>query len=305
MSVLTIDHVYKSFNDVHAVQDLSLELPQGEIFGLLGPNGAGKTTTIRMIMDIIIPDKGKILINGKPNTQKQLDQVGYLPEERGLYRKMKVGELLSFLAEMKGIKPSQSKDRIKAWLERFDLIDWLNKKAEELSKGMQQKVQFIATIIHEPKLIILDEPFSGLDPVNSELIKDIMLEQKNDGATIIFSTHMMEQVEKLCDSICLINHGKAVLSGELKQIKKKFGTNAIRLECEGKPKFINNPSLVKHFEDRGKFLEIYPAEKVSVKTILQEAIKEVDISKFEIMEPSLHEIFIETVTKKQGEASHE
>jgi len=305
VSVLTIDHVYKSFNDVHAVQDLSLELPQGEIFGLLGPNGAGKTTTIRMIMDIIIPDRGKILINGKPNSQKQLDQVGYLPEERGLYRKMKVGELLSFLAEMKGIKPSQSKEKIKAWLERFDLIDWLTKKAEELSKGMQQKVQFIATIIHEPKLIILDEPFSGLDPVNSELIKDIMLEQKNAGATIIFSTHMMEQVEKLCDSICLINHGKAVLSGELKQIKKKFGSNAIRLEYEGKAKFINNPSLVKHFEDRGKFLEIYPAEKVSVKTILQEAIKEVDISKFEIMEPSLHEIFIETVTKKQGEASHE
>jgi len=305
VSVLTIDHVYKSFNDVHAVQDLSLELPQGEIFGLLGPNGAGKTTTIRMIMDIIIPDRGKILINGKPNSQKQLDQVGYLPEERGLYRKMKVGELLSFLAEMKGIKPSQSKDKIKTWLERFDLIDWLTKKAEELSKGMQQKVQFIATIIHEPKLIILDEPFSGLDPVNTDLIKDIMLEQKKNGATIIFSTHMMEQVEKLCDSICLIDHGKAVLNGELKQIKKNFGKNAILMEYTGEAKFINNQKLVKNFEDHGKFVEIYPAEKVSAKQILQEAIKEVDISKFEIMEPSLHEIFIETVTKKQGEASRE
>jgi len=185
VSILTIDHVYKSFKTVHAVQDLSLELPAGVIFGLLGPNGAGKTTTIRMIMDIIVPDKGKISINGKPNNQKQLDRVGYLPEERGLYRKMKVGELLSFLAEMKGIKPSQSNDRIKMWLTRFELIDRINKKVEELSKGMQQKIQFIATVIHKPKLIILDEPFTGLDPVNTELIKNVMLEQKENGATII------------------------------------------------------------------------------------------------------------------------
>ena len=305
MSILTIDHVYKSFKTVHAVQDLSLELPAGVIFGLLGPNGAGKTTTIRMIMDIIVPDKGKISINGKPNNQKQLDRVGYLPEERGLYRKMKVGELLSFLAEMKGIKPSQSNDRIKMWLTRFELIDRINKKVEELSKGMQQKIQFIATVIHKPKLIILDEPFTGLDPVNTELIKNVMLEQKENGATIIFSTHLMDQVEKLCDSICLINEGKAVLNGELKQVKKNFGRNSILMKYEGDARFLNDRTLVKSFVDHDNFVEIYPAEKVTIKQILQEALKEVEVSKFEIMEPSLHEIFIETVTKKSGEETSE
>jgi len=305
VSILTIDHIYKSFKDIQAVQDLSLELLPGVIFGLLGPNGAGKTTTIRMIMDIIIPDKGKILINGKPNSQEQLNQVGYLPEERGLYRKMKIGELLSFFAELKGIKPSQSKNRIKSWLERFELIDRINKKAEELSKGNQQKLQFIATIIHEPRLIILDEPFAGLDPVNVELIKEIMLEQQRNGATIIFSTHMMEQVEKLCDSICLINEGKAVLSGELKQVKKRFGRNSIRMEYDGEAKFLTNQKLVQKFEDHDGYVEIYPGEQVNIKQILEQAIKEVDISRFEIMEPSLHEIFIETVTKKQPEVHHE
>jgi len=305
VSILTIDHVYKSFKTVHAVQDLSLELPAGVIFGLLGPNGAGKTTTIRMIMDIIVPDKGKISINGKPNNQKQLDRVGYLPEERGLYRKMKVGELLSFLAEMKGIKPSQSNDRIKMWLTRFELIDRINKKVEELSKGMQQKIQFIATVIHKPKLIILDEPFTGLDPVNTELIKNVMLEQKENGATIIFSTHLMDQVEKLCDSICLINEGKAVLNGELKQVKKNFGRNSILMQYEGDARFLNDRTLVKSFVDHDNFVEIYPAEKVTIKQILQEALKEVEVSKFEIMEPSLHEIFIETVTKKSGEETSE
>jgi ABC-2 type transport system ATP-binding protein len=305
VSILTIEHIYKSFKDIHAVQDLSLELPPGVIFGLLGPNGAGKTTTIRMIMDIIIPDKGKILINGKTNSQEQLDQVGYLPEERGLYRKMKIGELLSFFAEMKGIKPSQSKDRIKSWLKRFELIDWINKKAEELSKGMQQKLQFIATIIHEPRLIILDEPFAGLDPVNTELIKEIMLEQQRNGATIIFSTHIMDQVEKLCDSICLINEGKAVLSGELRKIKKSFGRNSIRMEYNGEAKFLKNQKLVQKSEDHDGYVEIYPAEKVTIKQILQEAIQEVAISRFEIMEPSLNEIFIETVTKKEREVHNE
>jgi ABC-2 type transport system ATP-binding protein len=257
-----------------------------------------------MIMDIIIPDKGKIFINGKPNFQEQLNQVGYLPEERGLYRKMRIGDLLSFFAEMKGIKPSQSKDRIRSWLERFELIDWINKKAEALSKGMQQKVQFIATVIHEPQLIILDEPFAGLDPVNTELIKEIMLEQQRNGATIIFSTHMMEQVEKLCDSICLIDHGKAVLSGVLRQIKKSFGRNSIRMEFDGEANFLRNQKLVQKFDDHDGYVEIYPAEKVTIKQILQEAIKEVDVSRFEIMEPSLNEIFIETVTKKEREERH-
>lgn len=302
MSVLSIRHVYKSFKDIQAVRDLSLELPAGTIFGLLGPNGAGKTTTIRMIMDIIIPDQGEILINGQRNSQEQLDRVGYLPEERGLYRKMKVGELLSFLAEMKGLKPTRSKERIVTWLKRFDLLEWQHKKLEALSKGMQQKVQFIATILHEPKLIILDEPFTGLDPINSDLIKDIMLEQKNSGATIIFSTHMMEQVEKLCDAICLIDKGKAVLSGELRAIKKNFSPNTIRMEYEGLANFLQNERLVKSYQTNGNAVEIHPQEKVSLQEILRAAIQEVNISRFEIIEPSLHEIFVETVTKRQEEA---
>ncbi|MDZ7333490.1 MAG: ATP-binding cassette domain-containing protein [candidate division KSB1 bacterium] len=305
MSILSIQNVYKSFKDIPAVQDLSLELQAGTIFGLLGPNGAGKTTTIRMIMDIIIPDRGQILVNGKRNTQEQLDQVGYLPEERGLYRKMKVGELLSFLAEMKGLRPSKSKEKITHWLKRFDLLEWQHKKLEALSKGMQQKVQFIATIIHEPQLIILDEPFTGLDPINADLIKEIMIEQKNRGAAIIFSTHMMEQVEKLCDAICLINEGKAVLNGKLKTIKKNFSRNAIRMEFEGEPRFLQDHQLVKSYQIQGNWVEIQPQHGVAIQKILQIAIQEVTINRFEIMEPSLHEIFVETVTKQREEKTNE
>lgn len=299
VSVLTLENVYKSFNSVHAVQDLSLDLPPGIIFGLLGPNGAGKTTTIRMILDIIIPDKGKILLFDLPNSQKSRDLVGYLPEERGLYRKMKVGEQLTFLAEMKEIKPSKSKEKIEYWLDRFELSEWKDKKIEELSKGMQQKIQFIATVIHEPKLIILDEPFTGLDPVNTELIKNVMLEQKDRGATIIFSTHLMDQVEKLCDSICLINEGKAVLDGELKNIKKNFRRNSVLMQFEGDGKFLNNSSLVQKFNEVDNHLEIFPVEGKKVRDILQAALDEGDITRFEVMEPSLNEIFIETVTKKK------
>ena len=299
MSVLTVDHIYKSFDDIQAVQDLNLELSEGVIFGLLGPNGAGKTTTIRMIMDIIIPDKGEIRLFEKPNSQALRNNVGYLPEERGLYRKMKIGDLLTFLAEMKGMKSSESKKKIRAWLERFALMDWIDKKVEELSRGMQQKIQFIATIIHEPKLIILDEPFTGLDPVNTDLIKDIMIEQKEKGATIIFSTHLMEQVEKLCESICLINEGKAVLNGEIKQIKKNFSKRTIRIEFEGQPEFLQNKNLVKNFKEHDNYVEILPNENTSVNQILQTASQQVDIFRFELMEPTLHDIFIETVTNKK------
>ena len=305
VSILTLEHVYKSFNDVHAVQNLNLDLPPGSIFGLLGPNGAGKTTTIRMIMDIIIPDKGRILLMDKPNSQLLRDKVGYLPEERGLYRKMKVSEQLTFLAEMKELKRSQSKELIKYWLDRFELSEWADKKMEELSRGMQQKIQFIATIIHKPNLIILDEPFTGLDPVNTELIKDVMLEQKEKGSTIIFSTHLMDQVEKLCDSICLINEGKAVLDGNIKSIKKNFRRNSLRMEYEGDAKFLTNLNLVQKFKEVDKSTEIYPANGIKIQDILKAALLEVDVTKFEVMEPSLNEIFIETVSKKRKEDTRE
>ena len=298
MSVLSLENVYKSFNSVHAVQDLSLDLSPGIIFGLLGPNGAGKTTTIRMILDIIIPDKGKVLLFDLPNSQELRDQVGYLPEERGLYRKMKVGEQLTFLSEMKEIKPSKSKEKINYWLNRFELSEWKDKKIEELSRGMQQKIQFIATVIHEPKLIILDEPFTGLDPVNTELIKNVMLEQKARGATIIFSTHLMDQVEKLCDSICLINGGKSVLKGSLKDVKKKFRKNSLRMEFYGEAKFLHNKKLILESNVVDNSVEIRPANNVTTTDILNAALKEVEITRFEVMEPTLNEIFIETVKNK-------
>ena len=296
MPVLKLEHVYKSFKDIHAVDDLSLELPEGVIFGLLGPNGAGKTTTIRMIMEIIIPDKGQIFILDQPNSQKLRDKIGYLPEERGLYRKMKIKELLIFMAELKGMKAAAARKKIDYWLERFDLSEWGNKKAEELSRGMQQKVQFIATIIHDPELIILDEPFTGLDPVNTELLKDVILEQKERGATIIFSTHLMEQVEKLCDSICLINEGKSVLKGNIREIKKNFRRNSLLLEFEGEAKFLHDEKLVQKFTVTDHMTEIYPAEGKTTQDVLIRALKEVAVTKFEVMEPSLNDIFIDTVT---------
>ncbi len=305
MGILTLEHVNKSFNNLKAVQDINLALPPGIIFGILGPNGAGKTTTIRMIMNIIIPDEGKILIMDQPNSQKLRDQVGYLPEERGLYRKMKIQEQLLFLAEMKGIKASDARKRIEYWLKRFDLSEWGDKKVEELSRGMQQKIQFIATVIHEPKLIILDEPFTGLDPVNTELIKNVMLEQKERGATIIFSTHLMDQVEKLCDSICLINKGRTVLQGEIKGIKKNFRKNSVRMEYEGDAKFLDDSSLVQRVKKVDQFTEIIPANNKSAKDVLLKALEQVEIIRFEVMEPSLHEIFIQTVTKKEEEQPSE
>lgn len=299
MSVLKIDHIYKSFRNTDAVQDLSLELSDNVIFGFLGPNGAGKTTTIRMIMDIIKPDRGDILINDKPNSIKTRETVGYLPEERGLYRKMKISDLLTFLGELKGLKPSQSRPKIKYWLERFELLDRIDKKVEELSRGMQQKLQFISTILHEPDLIILDEPFTGLDPVNSDLMKEIMIEQKQRGATIIFSTHLMEQVEQLCDSICLINKGSVVLNGDIRDIKKKFRKNAIRMEFEGAATFLQNEEFIESYVDQGAYYEIRPSESATIQQILQIAAQEVMITKFELMEPSLHSIFIDVVTQKE------
>ena len=240
MNVLEIENVTKKFGDFYAVKNLSLNIPQGAIYGLLGPNGAGKTTTLRMVMNIIIPDSGVIHVLGKSMDERMKERIGYLPEDRGLYPKMKIGELLFFLADLKGMKKSDARQSIDSWLQRFDLIDWKTKKAEELSRGMQQKVQFIATVLHKPELIILDEPFGGLDPVNTKLLKDIMLELRDQGVTIIFSTHRMEQVEMICDNICLINKAEKVLEGNLNSIKKEYGKNTIVLDYEGDAKFIRD-----------------------------------------------------------------
>src|SRR6185436_11658802 len=228
-----LNGVSKSFGEFTAVRELSLDVRAGRVFGLLGPNGAGKTTTIRMIVNITAPDTGTILLFGRKINSSLQDRIGYLPEERGLYKKMRVADQLRFFAEIKNLRGKQVESRIDEWLARVKLSEWKNKRAMELSKGMQQKIQFIMAVLHEPDLVILDEPFSGLDPVNVELLKDVVLELKRTGKTVIFSTHQMELAEKICDDICLINRSQKILDGSLRQIKKSFGRNAVALRMEG------------------------------------------------------------------------
>lgn len=231
--ILSIQNVTKRYARHTAVDNLSLEIPKGIIFGMLGPNGAGKTSLIRMITTITAPDEGQILLDGERLDERTPDRIGYLPEERGLYKKMKVGEQLLYLAQLKGLSKKDAQREIDFWVKRFDIADWWEKKIEDLSKGMQQKVQFIATVVHRPKLLILDEPFSGLDPINSNLIKSEIRELNQQGTSIIFSTHRMEQVEEMCDHIVLINHGKNVLSGEVANIKNEYKQHLFELQTEG------------------------------------------------------------------------
>jgi len=296
MPILELQNVSKSFGQLEAVQDLSLTAPAGMIYGFLGPNGAGKTTTIRMIMEIILPDRGRILINGHLNTSRDvLDRVGYLPEERGVYRKMKVREALEFFAQLKGLKKSEHRAKIETWIERFGMADVQTKKMEELSKGNQQKIQFLTAVLHEPDLIILDEPFMGLDPLNADLIKQVILEQKQRGAAIVFSTHLMESAERLCDAICLINKGRKVLDGEVKKVKRDFGRNNVILAYDGKSDFLKNNGMVERHDDYGNYVEVHLRDGASPQALLAAAMQQAEISRFEIVEPSLHEIFLATV----------
>jgi ABC-2 type transport system ATP-binding protein len=298
MNALEIENISKRFGDFYAVKKLSLKVPGGTIYGLLGPNGAGKTTTIRMVMNIIIPDEGSVRVLEEKMDEKMKERIGYLPEDRGLYPKMKVGELLLFLAEVKGLRGQRARKEIDFWLERFDLSAWKNKKVEELSRGMQQKLQFIVTVIHKPELIILDEPFGGLDPVNTKLLKDIMLEMKEKGGTIIFSTHRMEQVEMICDNICLINKAEMVLEGNLSQIKKQYGKNTVVLDYDGDGSFIRNLSEIEKIDDYGKFMEIKLREGQDPQSLLSKLVGNIAISKFEVREPTLNAIFIDKVGER-------
>jgi ABC-2 type transport system ATP-binding protein len=293
-----LNQVRKSFGEFTAVRDLSLAVRAGRIFGLLGPNGAGKTTTIRMIVNITAPDSGTIELFGQRITPTLQDRIGYLPEERGLYKKMKIGDQLRFFAELKNLKGKEIDRRVDDWLARVKLSEWKNKKSMELSKGMQQKVQFITAVIHEPELLILDEPFSGLDPVNVELLKEVVLELKRAGKTIIFSTHQMEVAEKVCDDICLLNRSVKILDGSLRQIKQSFGRNSVALRIEGSNGVLDDPTLVSNVQTHSDELEVLLAPGATPQKFLQKLVDSgVIVSKFEMIEPSLHDIFIQKVTE--------
>lgn len=296
MNVLSIENIQKTFGTYKAVNNVSFDVPEGRIFGLLGPNGAGKTTTIRMINNILMPDSGSISIMGEPVSSKMQNRIGYLPEERGLYKKLKVSEQLIYFAQLKGLSKSDAIQKYKFWLDKMGALGWDNKKIQELSKGMQQKVQFISTILHDPALYILDEPFSGFDPINTELMKGIILELKSQGKTIILSTHVMEQVEQLCDEICLINKGRVVLSGNVREIKKSYGRDTGIIEFNGDDSFINGFDDIKITNRNNHRIEFRILNKeLDTSKILKKAIEKADVHKFQLDEPTLNEIFIDSI----------
>jgi len=294
MPVVELAGVTKAYESKVAVSNLSLSIEAGQIFGLLGPNGAGKTSSIRMMMGITMPDSGRISLFDKPFERRSLEQVGYLPEERGLYKKMKVLDQLVFFGGLHGLEAEEARRRAIDWAGRMAIADSLPKKTEELSKGMQQKIQIIATLLHSPGLIVMDEPFSGLDPVNAVLVEKTLLALKSEGKAILFSTHRMEQVEKLCDSICLINNGEAVLSGNLREIKSRYERNHVIVEFEGGSAFLNSAEIAEAKNYSGH-AEIKLKPHGDAQKLLREAAAAATIYRFELVEPSLEEIFIETV----------
>ena len=288
--------IHKTYDHFVAVDHLSLGIREGSVYGLLGPNGAGKTSTIRMMIGITLPDQGEVRLFGEPFRRELLHRIGYLPEERGLYKKMKVLDHLIFLGRLHNMSERDARSRSLAWCQRLEITDWLQKKVEELSKGMQQKIQFVATLLHDPDLVIMDEPFSGLDPANAVMLKDVLIELKNSGKTILFSTHRMDQVERLCDSICLINHGRAILEGDLKKIKASYGKNHVQMQYEGDPR-LDGCELVQSFNTYGNYVEIRLRPGADAQQLLRRAADSARISRFELMEPSLEEIFIDRVGK--------
>jgi ABC-2 type transport system ATP-binding protein len=299
---LELRDVQKRYGDFLAVAGISLAVPAGVIFGLLGPNGAGKTTTLRMIMDILAPDAGEILLFGRQRRQDDLRRLGYLPEERGLYRRMTVVDQLLFLAEIHGKKRREALPAIKDWLERVELADWGRRRIEELSKGMQQKVQLIGTVLHQPDILILDEPFSGLDPLNQELFKDLLLDYRRQGRTIVFSTHGMEQAEKLCDHIGLISAGRLILAGELREIKRRLGGNSYRLVAEGDLGRLAGMAaieqVVRRDGDAGAesgAVKLLLRPEASGAEVLRQIVQFLDVREFRSEEPDLEEIFIKAV----------
>jgi ABC-2 type transport system ATP-binding protein len=303
MNAVELINVTKRFDEFVAVRDLSLTVRAGTIFGLLGPNGAGKTTSIRMIVNIFAPDSGEVRVLVESISSRLQERIGYLPEERGLYKKMKVSEQLLFFANLKGLHSLEAARRMDDWLARLELSDWKEKKAIELSKGMQQKIQFIASVIHEPDLLILDEPFSGLDPVSVKLLRGVILDLKSKGKSIIFSTHQMEQAEQMCDDICLIDHSTKILGGSLRDVKRSFGKNTVIFDYEGADSFLGQ-DIIKHENRLGNYSELLLNDGVDPQEILKRAVSAgARINRFELVEPSLNEIFIDTVTGRNGKST--
>lgn len=299
-----IRSIVKRFSGHVAVRNVSLQVPPGVVYGLLGPNGAGKTTTIRMLLNIIEPDEGTIHVFGRPNTVRGFtDRVGYLPEERGLYRKMQVRRLLRFLAELKGISWREADRRMDPWLERLDLRtadkDWSLAKVDELSRGMQQKVQFIGTLLHDPDLVVLDEPFSGLDPINAQAMKDTVVELRRAGKTVIFSTHLMDNAERLCDAVCIISRGEKVLDGRLAEVKARYGSRHVALAIEsgdGVAPILADPSLVRRVDDSHRYFEVELADGADPQELLRRVVAAgARVQRFELVQPSLHQIFLDRV----------
>lgn len=284
MSIIQCKNVSKSFGEKIAIEDINLSIPSGGIFGLLGPNGAGKTTLIRIINRITIPNSGEVLFNGLPIRQSDVERIGYMPEERGLYRKMKVGEQAMYLARLKGMSSYDAKNALKEWFVRFGIENWWDKKVEELSKGMAQKLQFITTVVHKPSLMILDEPFSGFDPVNAELIRKEILRLKDEGATIILSTHNMESVEELCDNIALINKSHLVITGGVEEIRRKYGNDNVELV---------------YTDADGRHVEILPRETDGASTLKSFIDRGVQINSYKELMPRMNDIFIKLVTGKE------
>jgi ABC-2 type transport system ATP-binding protein len=295
--LVELDRVSKTYEQKAAVRDLSLRIEPGTMFGLLGPNGAGKTSSIRMMVGITLPDSGAVSLFGRPFTRESLKKVGYLPEERGLYRKMKVMDQLIFMGQLRGLTADLAAKRAQTWCERLKILDAAQNKTEELSKGMQQKIQFIVTLLHEPELIIMDEPFAGLDPVNATLLQDTLVDLKKAGRAILFSTHRMDQAEKLCDEICLVHRGEKVLSGKMRDVKSRYERNRVIIDFEGEDGFLGHESIAECKEYPGH-VEIRLKEHGDSQALLRAAEQHARIYRFELVEPSLEEIFIQTVGEK-------
>ena len=299
--IVQLDNIRKVYDTKVAVEGLSLTIEPGTMFGLLGPNGSGKTTSIRMMIGMTIPDSGSVSLFGKPFERKALHRVGYLPEERGLYKKMKVIDQLVFLGQLHGLDETTARTRAVKWAERMEISDAIEKKTEELSKGMQQKIQFIAALLHEPELIIMDEPFSGLDPVNAELLMDTLISLRKDGKAILFSTHRMDQVEKLCDSIALISRGKLVLAGSMREVKSAYPRNRIQMNFTGSDAFLQHAGIAEAKNYSG-IAEVRLSDAGAAQAILAAAVAGgASVTRFEVMEPTLEEIFIERVRASFGD----